>query len=102
MSKAPNFTPAQEQAIRDAAPLNLATAKSVGEAIGKGYRSVIAKALRMGVEYQSKAPTRKDGTPVARKEALVAEIATLVEGNLDGLEKAPREALVALRAHLAG
>jgi hypothetical protein len=96
-AKAPNFTPAQEQAIRDAAPLNQAKSRALAAEFGKSERSVTAKAVRMGVAYERKQPTTKSGAPVERKEAIVAQIADLVEGNLDGLEKAPKAALQAVR-----
>jgi len=95
--KAPNFTPAQEQAIRDAAPLNQAKSRALAEQFGKTERSVTAKAVRMGVAYERKQPQTKTGAPVERKEAIVAQIAQLVTGNLEGLDKAPKQALQALR-----
>lgn len=98
--KAPNFTSEQEQQISDAAPLNLAKATALAEQMGKTARSIIAKAVRMGVAYERKQPTTKAGGKVEKKETIVAEIATLVSGNLDGLDKAPKAALQALRDHL--
>lgn len=100
--KAPNFTSAQEQAIRDAAPLNQSKSRELAEAFGKTERSVTAKAVRMGVAYERKAPVTKSGAPVERKEAIVAQIAQLVSGNLDGLDKAPKLALQAVRDALVG
>jgi hypothetical protein len=99
-NKAPNFTPEQEAAIRDAAPLNQAKARELAAAMGKTERSITAKAVRMGVAYERKQPVTKNGSPVEKKEAIVAQIATLVSGNLDGLDKAPKAALQALRNHL--
>lgn len=63
---------------------------------GKTPRSVIAKAVRLEV-YKSKEPTTKNGEPIEKKEDLVAAIGEVVSGNLDGLEKAPKPALVAIR-----
>ena len=97
MAKAPNFTPEQEQQIRDAAPLNQAKARELAASMGKTERSVTAKAVRMGVAYERKQPTTKAGGKVEKKETIVSEIAALVEGNLDGLDKAPKAALQALR-----
>jgi len=99
--KAPNFTAEQEQAIRDAAPLNQAKARVLAAQMGKTERSITAKAVRMGVVYERKQPTTKAGGKVEKKETIVAEIAALVSGNLDGLDKAPKAALQALRDHLA-
>ena len=96
MKKAPNYTPEQEAAITAAAPLNADSAARLAAEFGKTTRSVIAKAVRMNVGYQSKQPTTKTGEPITKKETLVSEIAAIVGANLDGLEKAPKPALVAL------
>lgn len=98
--KQPNFTVAQEAAIKAAAPLDLAKATALGAEMGKGYRSIIAKAVRMGVAYNRKQPTTKTGEPVEKKEDIVADIAAIVEATLDGLEKAPKPALQAIRNYL--
>lgn len=94
----------QEAAIREAAPLNQAKAETLAASFGSGFtgKSVIAKAIRMGVAYERKQPTTKSGAKIEKKETLVAEIAKLVEGNLDGLEKAPKPALQAIRDFLVG
>lgn len=97
--KAPNFTPAQEQRIRDFAAengANVASATVLSAEMGKSPRSLIAKMVRMELGYVSKQPTTKSGDPVTSKTDLVASIATIVSGNLDGLEKAPKAALHAL------
>lgn len=96
-SKAPNFTPEQEARIRELAPLNQEKSRQLATEFGKSERSVTAKAVRMGVAYERKQPTTKTGAPVERKEAIVAEIAQFVKGNLDGLDKAPKQALQAVR-----
>ena len=98
--KAPNFTEAQEARIRESAPLNLAVATALAAEFGKTARSVIAKAVRMNVEYQSKQPTTKTGEPVRSKSKLVEDIGEIVAGNLEGLEKAPKAALQAIARHL--
>lgn len=99
--KAANYTEAQEQRIRDLAAengglLNAASAETLATEFGKTPRSVIAKAVRMEL-YKSKEPTTKSGEPIEHKDDLVAEIGRVVEGNLAGLEKAPKAALVAIR-----
>ena len=101
-SKAPNFTAEQEARIREMAPLNQAKSRELALEFGKTERSVTAKAVRMGVPYERKQPTTKNGQPVERKEAIVAEISQLVGSNLEGLEKAPKGALQAVRAALRG
>ena len=98
--RTPNFTAEQEQAIRDRAPVNQAIARELALELGKNEKSVIAKATRMGV-YQRKQPTTKTGAPVERKEAIVAELAQLTGLYLEGLEKAPKPVLQALRSFVA-
>ena len=95
--KAPNYTPEQEARIEASVPLNADVAAMLAAEFGKSPRSVIAKAVRMGVAYERKTPTTKTGEPITKKETLVAEISAVVSGNLEGLEKAPKPALVALR-----
>lgn len=98
--KTPNYTPEQEARIREMAPLNQAKAQVLAEEFGKSARSVTAKAVRMGIAYERKQPQTKNGQPVERKEAIVAEIAEMVNANLEGLEKAPKGALQTLRNFL--
>lgn len=99
---ASKYSAAQEARIRAEAPLNQAKAEALATEFGSKFtaRSVIAKAVRMEVPYDRKVAVTKTGAPVERKEAIVAEIASLVGANLDGLDKAPKPALQALRDHL--
>lgn len=102
--KTPNYTPEQEARIRERADegsLNLAVATELATEFGKTPRSVIAKITRMGLAYQRKQPQTKTGEPVVRKADLVAEIAKLVDGNVEGLEKASKDALKLVRDALA-
>lgn len=104
-----NYTPAQEALIAAEAPMNLAKAEALAELAemkdadgnARKARSIVAKAISMGVPYERKQPVSKTGEPVVRKSELVEQIAAVVEGNLEGLEKAPKAALVALRDRLA-
>ncbi len=93
------YTAAMEQAIRDEPVLNQAVANRLASEFGPNFtgRMVIAKINSMKLPYQKKAAVTKTGEPVERKELLVAEIAKFVEGNLDGLDKAPKPALQAIR-----
>jgi hypothetical protein len=102
-AKTSKYTPAMEQAIRDEPVLNQAVANRLASEFGVEFtgRMVIAKINSMKLPYERKAATTKTGAPVERKEALVAEIARFVEGNLDGLDKAPKAALQAVRDALA-
>lgn len=97
--KVPNFSPSQEQRLRDAAaegPLNLARATALGAEFGKSPRSVIAKIVRMGLPYAQKQRVTKSGDPVISKAKLVEQIGAVISGNLEGLDKAPKPALQAL------
>ena len=103
MTKATSkYTPQMEQMIRDAAPLDQSIARELAVAFGEGFteKSVTAKATRMGVAYNRKVAVSKTGAPVERKEAIVAEIAEIVGQSLEGLEKAPKQALQTLRDFL--
>ena len=91
-----NYTPEMIAIVEAAAPLTLETAKSVGEKIGRSYRSVIAKAKSLGLEYIAKpAPAKKEKGPT--KLERVAEIESATGLKLDGLEKAPVATLTRLQ-----
>jgi len=93
-----NYTPEMEAAIKAAAPLNLASAKAVGLAIGRSYRSVIAKAKSLDVEYISKPAPAKKVKPETKAE-IVGDIASIIGvTSLSGLEKAPATVLRVLRS----
>lgn len=100
---ASKYTAAMEAAITAAAPLNQAKATELAAQFGPTFtsRSVIAKAVRMGVAYERKVAVTKTGAKVESKEKIVAEIAAVVAANLDGLEKAPKPVLQALRDFVA-
>ena len=58
---AKNYSVEQVAAIIAASPLNLESAKALGETMGKSYRSIVAKCLSLkaagsDVEYVSKPP----------------------------------------------
>jgi len=95
------YTKAMIQKLEAAEPLNLAKAKKLADEFGMAekYRSVISKALSLGLVYQSAKPARKDGNPIAKKSDLVCDIAKLLDADettLVGLEKATRTGLVTL------
>ena len=102
--KAINYTPEMEQAIKEASPLNIAKAKELANKLDRKPRSVIAKAISMGLPYNAAKPERKDGTPVVRKAELVSAIEESLsagKGSLVGLEKATRSALDMLLSEIA-
>lgn len=97
-----NYTVEQEAAIKAASPLNLESAKVLGDSMGKGYRSIIAKCLSMKAsgadcDYISKPPPAKREA-VETKAEIVADIAKALGVSLDGLDKATVKALCTLRS----
>ena len=102
--KSVNYTPEMEQAIKAESPLNIAKARVLAEKLGRKPRSVIAKAISMGLPYNAAKPTRKDGSQVVRKAELVSAIEKSLaagKGSLVGLEKATRSALDTLLSEIA-
>lgn len=95
-----NYTEAQEARIAEFDVIDNDIAIDLAAEFGKDVRSVRAKAVRMGL-YKAKAKVSKTGGKIESKEAIVADIVTLVGKNLDGLEKAPKQVLVALRTRLS-
>jgi len=99
-----NYTPEMEQAITEASPLDIASAKELATKLGRKPRSIIAKAISMGLPYNAAKPARKDGTPIVRKAELVSAIEKSLSagsGSLVGLEKATRSALDSLLSEIA-
>lgn len=96
------YSTAQVERMRELAPLNQAKAEALATEFGEKFtaRSVTAKAVREGIAYQRKVAVTKTGAPVEDKATIVAQCAELVGANLDGLEKAPKPALQALRDFL--
>ena len=95
-----NYTEAQEAELIAAGVIDNAKALEFAAKFGKDVRSVRAKAVRMGI-YKAAEKVSKTGGKIESKEAIVADIAAIVGKNLDGLEKAPKQVLVALRAQLS-
>lgn len=95
-----NYTEAQEAELAAAGLIDNDLALEFATKFGKDVRSIRAKAVRMGI-YKSKERVSKTGGKIESKEAIVADIAALVGRNLDGLEKASKQSLIAIRAKLA-
>ena len=99
------YTDQMVEIMRSRAPLNADICLDLAVEFGKGItaRSVIAKAKSAGIDYTVKAkPARKKAT--ATKMDLVNAIAKAVDadaGSLDGLVKAPANALSALLSNLS-
>lgn len=98
------YTASMEQAIRDAAPLNLAKAADLAataefKKAGVTARGIAAKCRSMTppVDYEKAIRTDKTGEPVAKKDDIVAEIeAAMGVTGLDSLAKAEKPALKVL------
>jgi len=113
--KTANYTAAQEAIIRsfvgtgpdgkltsvDADTIAAMPEMKDADGNARKGRSIIAKINRMELPYAKKETKRKDGTAVASKAKLVAEIATAVGLTFDSLDKAGREDLVKLRDAVA-
>lgn len=104
--KTPNYTEAQESVLKtryEAAPTR-DTVEALAKELGKNAKSITAKLVRMGI-YQKAEATRKDGTPVQKKDewadAIGKIIPTLTESEIESLTKANRSALVKIFQTLA-
>ena len=95
-----NYTEAQEAELIAAGVIDNAKALEFAAKFGKDVRSVRAKAVRMGI-YKAAEKVSKTGGKIESKEQIVADIAAIVGKNLDGLEKAPKQSLIAIRAKLS-
>ena len=99
MDKVKNYTEAQEARLASFASIDNELAMELAVEFDKDVRSVRAKAVRMGL-YVAKQKVSKTGGKIESKEAIVADIASIVGQSLDGLEKASKQSLVAIRAKL--
>ena len=86
----PNYTDAQCDKIRSQEPLNFEKAAVLGAEFGKKTRSIIAKAISLGVEYNAKPRATKSGEPIVLKSALVSEIESKMGIALPSLAKATK------------
>jgi|TARA_B100000315_G_C14187708_1_gene411881 hypothetical protein len=93
----PNYTEAQCEVIRENAPLNFEVATQLGTEFGKKTRSVIAKAISLGVEYNAKPRATKSGEPIVLKSEIVNEIESHLNIKVPTLSKATKEHLTVLR-----
>lgn len=95
-----NYTEAQEARLAEFEVIDNDTAMLLAEEFGKDVRSVRAKAVRMGL-YKAKERVSKTGGKIESKEQIAADISKLVGKSLDGLEKASKQSLIAIRAKLS-
>ena len=87
------YTPTMIEGLRKAQPLNLAKAQTFASEWGVSYRSIIAKALSLGLTYEKKTVTSSSSNPT--KKDLVAEIERALDAgeSLTGLEGASMRSL---------
>ena len=94
MSLSP-YTEAQVKALKGSGKIDLQTAKKFATDWKKSPKSVIAKAVSLGI-YQAEVRAKR-ATAKPRKADIVASIAKATQAEkLDGLEKAPMSALTNL------
>ena len=80
-----------------AQPLNLAKAQTFASEFGVSYRSIIAKALSLGLTYEKKGAVVASSSDRPTKADLVREIEQSLQGeSLDGLQGASMRSLQAL------
>ena len=93
-AKAPNYTEKQEQRLREVygAEPTKESVETLAEEMGKSHRSIISKLSNMGI-YVTPPRLTKAGTPIVKKEALVAEIMERLEVNAPSLVKANKQDL---------
>ena len=99
MSKMINYTPTQENEMRELSPITYDCAVVLAERFGKKLRSVIAKACSLdGVVYVARERVAKNGSVIVRKAEMVESIAKSLatDEDLTGLEKATKSSLDAL------
>ena len=97
--KTPNYTPEQVQHMVEQYVLGTSV-EQIAEAMGKSVRSIVAKLSREGV-YQPK--TRAVQGARVTKSQLVEQISQLVgkpSEQMESLEKANQDVLVALLEHM--
>jgi hypothetical protein len=89
------YSPKQEQALQNAAPITNESAEVLASELGVSKRSVISKAVMLKI-YQKAAP-RSKAAAKPRKVDVVAEIARALSAeDLSGLEGATMRSLYAL------
>ena len=89
------YSPKQEQALQNAAPITNESAEAFAAEFGVSKRSVISKAVMLKI-YQKAAPRSKAAAKPTKAD-IVAEISrALSSEDLSGLEGASMKSLVAL------
>ena len=90
------YTPTMIEKLSAAQPLNLAKAQSFASEFGVSHRSIIAKALSLGLTYEKKAVSSSSSDRPTKAD-LVREIEQSLQGeSLDGLQGASMRSLQSL------
>ena len=90
------YTPTMIEKMSKAQPLNLEKAKSFSAEFGYSHRSIIAKALSLGLTYEKKAVSASSSDRPTKAD-IVREIEQSLQGeSLDGLQGASMRSLQAL------
>jgi len=92
------YTPTMIEKMSAAQPLNLAKAQTFASEFGVSHRSIIAKALSLGLTYEKKAVSSSSSSSDRPTKAdLVREIEQSLQGeSLDGLQGASMRSLQSL------
>jgi len=89
------YTPTMIEKLSAAQPLNLAKAQTFASEFGVSHRSIIAKALSLGLTYEKKDVVSSSSKPTKRD--MVAEIEKALDADtLSGLEGASMRSLESL------
>ena len=90
------YTPTMIEKLSAAQPLNLAKAQTFASEFGVSHRSVIAKALSLGLTYEKKAVSTSSSSKPTKRD-MVAEIEKALDADtLSGLEGASMRSLESL------
>ena len=91
------YTPTMIEKMSKAQPLNLSKAQAFASEFGVSHRSIIAKALSLGLTYEKKGAVVASSSDRPTKADLVREIEQSLQGeSLDGLQGASMRSLQAL------
>lgn len=101
------YTKSMEAAIAAAAPLDLVKATELAKTpefvkAGVTARGIAAKARSMGVDYVKQERKAKDGSAVAKKDEIVAQLEAHFGVTFKSLAKAEKADLKALRDCILG
>ena len=96
-----NYTPEMVATIGAAQPIDYAKAQALALELGKGVRSIIAKAKREGFDYISKPAPAKKKAAVSKADMVAAICAALDMDACEGLEKSTGSALNKLMQNIA-